>query len=152
MACFSWEVFEHLPRSRVDRRRFNVQKITHLCVFIDAAGGTLASHGVKTPAVVKSSFHVYHGGNVFEETCAVAPFRSDTLDGCAYNRSNGLVLIIHGWTVRPHSCLTHHHTNQVLGMGRFTQDCGIGLEVKDTFRKQPAKISQTETWKTARTS
>lgn len=107
MACFSWEVFEHLPRKDLraesTRRRFNVQKITHLCVFIDAAGGTHTSHTVKTPTVVKSSFHVYHEGNVFEETCTVVPFRSETLDRCAYNRSNDLVLIIHGWTVRPDS-------------------------------------------------
>uniref|UniRef100_A0A672L1B3 Lipase, hepatic b n=1 Tax=Sinocyclocheilus grahami TaxID=75366 RepID=A0A672L1B3_SINGR len=52
---------------------------------------------VKT--VLKSSFHLYHEGSVFEETCAVVPFRSETLHRCAYNRSDPLVLIIHGWTM-----------------------------------------------------
>lgn len=50
--------------------------------------------------VLKSSFHLFHEGSVFEETCAVVPFRSETLHRCAYNRSDPLVLIIHGWTVR----------------------------------------------------
>ncbi|XP_059392033.1 hepatic triacylglycerol lipase-like isoform X1 [Carassius carassius] len=52
---------------------------------------------VKT--VLKSSFHLYHEGSVFEETCAVVPFRSKTLHRCAYNHSDPLVLIIHGWTM-----------------------------------------------------
>ncbi|KAA0724766.1 Hepatic triacylglycerol lipase [Triplophysa tibetana] len=65
----------------------------------DAAGETHTTQAVHTPAVVKSNFHVYHEGNLFEETCALVPFRSDTLDGCGYNTSNDLVLIIHGWTM-----------------------------------------------------
>ncbi|XP_043084255.1 hepatic triacylglycerol lipase isoform X2 [Puntigrus tetrazona] len=52
---------------------------------------------VKT--VLKSSFHLYHEGRVFEETCAVVPFRSESLHRCAYNHSDPLVLIIHGWTM-----------------------------------------------------
>ncbi|XP_052400466.1 hepatic triacylglycerol lipase-like isoform X1 [Carassius gibelio] len=50
---------------------------------------------VKT--VLKSSFHLYYEGSVFEETCTVVPFRSESLHRCAYNRSDPLVLIIHGW-------------------------------------------------------
>ncbi|XP_051545267.1 hepatic triacylglycerol lipase-like [Myxocyprinus asiaticus] len=60
---------------------------------------TSISNHVKMPLRVKSSFHVYHEGNVFEETCTVVPFRSETLDRCSYNRSDPLVLIIHGWTM-----------------------------------------------------
>ncbi|XP_051547848.1 hepatic triacylglycerol lipase-like isoform X2 [Myxocyprinus asiaticus] len=67
--------------------------------FTDAAVETHISNHVKTPLLVKSSFHVYHEGNVFEETCTVVPFRSETLDRCSYNRSDPLVLIIHGWTM-----------------------------------------------------
>ncbi|XP_042571786.1 hepatic triacylglycerol lipase isoform X2 [Cyprinus carpio] len=58
---------------------------------------TLSTPPVKT--VLKSSFHLFHEGSVFEETCAVVPFRSETLHRCAYNRSDPLVLIIHGWTM-----------------------------------------------------
>ncbi|XP_051975390.1 hepatic triacylglycerol lipase [Xyrauchen texanus] len=67
--------------------------------FTDAAAETSISNHVKTPQQVKSSFHVYLEGDVFEETCAVVPFRSETLDRCSYNRSDSLVLIIHGWTM-----------------------------------------------------
>ncbi|XP_056595233.1 hepatic triacylglycerol lipase [Triplophysa dalaica] len=65
----------------------------------DAVGETHTTEAVHTLPVVKSSFHVYHEGNLFEETCALVPFRSDTLDRCAYNTSYDLVLIIHGWTM-----------------------------------------------------
>ncbi|KAI7811683.1 hepatic triacylglycerol lipase-like isoform X2 [Triplophysa rosa] len=65
----------------------------------DAAGETHTTEAVHTPAVLKSSFHVYREGNLFEETCAIVPFRWETLERCAYNTSNDLVLIIHGWTM-----------------------------------------------------
>nr|XP_055049185.1 hepatic triacylglycerol lipase [Misgurnus anguillicaudatus] len=68
----------------------------------DAAAATEtpdSPDAVKTPLVIKSSFHIYHEGNVFEETCAVVPFRSETLERCGYNRTNDLVIIIHGWTM-----------------------------------------------------
>ncbi|XP_051716172.1 hepatic triacylglycerol lipase isoform X1 [Ctenopharyngodon idella] len=63
----------------------------------EAAAETLSSTPVKT--LLKSSFHLYHKGKVFEETCALVPFRSESLLRCGYNHSHPLVLIIHGWTM-----------------------------------------------------
>uniref|UniRef100_A0A671PUV8 Lipase, hepatic b n=1 Tax=Sinocyclocheilus anshuiensis TaxID=1608454 RepID=A0A671PUV8_9TELE len=60
--------------------------------------GIKATETPPVKTVLKSSFHLYHEGSVFEETCAVVPFQSETLHRCAYNRSDPLVLIIHGWT------------------------------------------------------
>ncbi|XP_039520111.1 hepatic triacylglycerol lipase isoform X1 [Pimephales promelas] len=48
---------------------------------------------------LKSSFHLYAEGSVFEETCALVPFRPKSLQRCGYNASLPLVLIIHGWTM-----------------------------------------------------
>ncbi|XP_059392034.1 hepatic triacylglycerol lipase-like isoform X2 [Carassius carassius] len=68
-------------------------------VTVSVRGDTNFTETPPVKTVLKSSFHLYHEGSVFEETCAVVPFRSKTLHRCAYNHSDPLVLIIHGWTM-----------------------------------------------------
>ncbi|XP_026996747.2 hepatic triacylglycerol lipase [Tachysurus fulvidraco] len=51
------------------------------------------------PAVAKTTFHMHLRGSLFEDTCAIEPFESDTLSTCNYNTSDPLVIIIHGWTI-----------------------------------------------------
>ncbi|XP_067293358.1 hepatic triacylglycerol lipase [Pseudorasbora parva] len=74
-----------------------------MCAFTGSVRGhsntteTRGSTPVKT--LLKSSFHLYEEGSVFEETCAILPFRPESLLRCGYNRSLPLVLIIHGWTM-----------------------------------------------------
>ncbi|XP_076863341.1 hepatic triacylglycerol lipase isoform X2 [Brachyhypopomus gauderio] len=49
--------------------------------------------------VVNSTFHMHIHGDSFGDTCAIVPFRSQTLSTCGYNSSSPLVLIIHGWSI-----------------------------------------------------
>lgn len=69
-------------------------------MFVCYLGGFDQSNEVKLPLVVKSTFHMHQQGNVLEDTCAIIPFKPDSLNTCAYNRSSPLVIIIHGWSVR----------------------------------------------------
>lgn len=82
-----------------------------LYIFLDHVGGLELENEVKVLPVVKSTFHMHIHGSLFEDTCAIKPFQSDTLDTCNYNTSNPLVIIIHGWTVRTnlnlYFCLTN---------------------------------------------
>ncbi|KAM9495821.1 hepatic triacylglycerol lipase-like [Clarias gariepinus] len=65
----------------------------------DHVFGVELGNEVKVPLVVKSTFHMHLKGSLFEDTCSIKPFQSDTLDMCNYNTSNPLVIIIHGWTM-----------------------------------------------------
>lgn len=65
----------------------------------DHVGGLELGNEVKVLPVVNSTFHMHLHGSLFEDTCAIKPFQSDTLDACNYNTSNPLVIIIHGWTM-----------------------------------------------------
>ncbi|TRY56949.1 hypothetical protein DNTS_023882 [Danionella cerebrum] len=66
------------------------------CHFFEARGSNLTD-GQRIP--VKSRFHLYHSGELFEDTCVLLPFQSESLQTCGYNQSQPVTIIIHGWTM-----------------------------------------------------
>ena len=59
---------------------------------------------MKRPHTPSAVFRLYTEGDSMDNTCTLESFRPHTLTSCGFNSSLPLIIITHGWSVRPVLC------------------------------------------------